>query len=148
VSPTPRDGTPCKTCGGSGGWFTGERMADSTRLTPERRADMMGCVRLVETSPDTRGETRLAAYLRDALVELDAVVAQRDAARTERDEFVKAYNEDIATVAALDSLTVAHAESIEYVVAMLDQIAPRSGGADNRVLAREAAQIIRKVARE
>jgi hypothetical protein len=43
-------------------------------------------------------------------------------------------------------LSARHAESIEYVVAMLDQIAPRSGGADNRALAREAAQIIRRVA--
>jgi hypothetical protein len=41
-------------------------------------------------------------------------------------------------------LTVKHAESIEYVLGMLDTIAPRTGGADNRALAREAVQIIRR----
>jgi hypothetical protein len=45
----------------------------------------------------------------------------------------------------ITALTVAHAESIEYVVTMLDHVAPRSGGADNRALAQEAAQIIRRV---
>jgi hypothetical protein len=75
----PADGTPCKTCGGSGGWFTGERMTDRNRMTPERRADIMGCVRLVEGSPDTRGETTLAEFVREALMELDAMTAERDA---------------------------------------------------------------------
>jgi hypothetical protein len=36
-----------------------------------------------------------------------------------------------------------HAQSIEYVLAILDEVAPRIGGADNRALAREAANKIR-----
>lgn len=71
------DGTPCKTCGGSGGWFSGEKRSDPSaiwrrlRMAEAEVADPEGSI------PDVRS---LCEDLRFALTQLDAVEAERDAA--------------------------------------------------------------------